>query len=269
MPELRTFEDYCSAVCREIRFSPDHAAVATELTDHLQEHMEALLEANPNMPQEEAQRQAIAAMGDPAALGHALDAVHNPRLGWFQIWFRRAVKLMTAVALLVALSHFQVLPPMFPEASHSLRQFYQGFDATVNYRPDLTFSARDYNVTVEEVIVLETSPTPTVVVLLRIPHTPWIREVEFTNWLTAKDDLGGAYLSWEEYLVQLSSSSINVVAELPCCVSGIKDYTPFVNWYTISVQLLNPAASELTFIFDRFGDEISFTVPLRGGALDE
>ena len=182
MPELRTFEDYCIAVCREIRFSPDHAAIAAELTDHLQEHMEALLEAHPDMPQEEAQRQAIAAMGDPAALGHALDAVHNPRLGWFQIWFRRVVKLMTAVALLVALFHFQVLPPMFPEASHSLRQFYQGFDATVNYRPDLTFSARDYNVTVEEVIVLETSPTPTVVALLRIPHTPWIREVEFTNW---------------------------------------------------------------------------------------
>ena len=79
MPELRTFEDYCGAVCREIRFSPDHAAIAAELTDHLQEHMEALLEAHPDMPQEEAQRQAIAAMGDPAALGHALDAVHN---GW-------------------------------------------------------------------------------------------------------------------------------------------------------------------------------------------
>ena len=48
MPELRTFEDYCSAVCREIRFSQDHAAIATELTDHLQEHMEALLETAPD-----------------------------------------------------------------------------------------------------------------------------------------------------------------------------------------------------------------------------
>lgn len=266
MPELRTFEDYCIAVCREIRFSPDHASIAAELTDHLQEHMEALLEANPGMTPEEAQRQAIAAMGDPVALGHALDAVHNPRLGWFQIWFRRAVKLMTAVALLVALSHFEVLPPMFPEASHSLRQFYQGFDATVNYRSDLTFSARDYNVTVEEVIVLETSPTPTVVVLLRIPHTPWIREVEFTNWLTARDDLGCAYLSWEEYLVRRSSSSINAIAELPHCYSGTPDYTPFVSWYTISVHLQNPDARELTFTFDRFGEEISFTLPLRGGA---
>lgn len=266
MPELRTFEDYCGAVCREIRFSPDHAAIAAELTDHLQAHMEALLEAHPDMAPEEAQRQAIAAMGDPAALGHALDAVHNPRLGWFQIWFRRAVKLIAVVALLVALSHFEVLPPMFPEASHSLRQFYQHFDAAVNYRPDLTFSAGDYSVTVEEVIVLETSPTPTVVALLRIPHTPWIREVEFTNWLTARDDLGGAYLSWEEYLVLLSNSSINVTAELSYCVSSIEDYTPFVSWYTVSVHLRNPDARELTFTFDRFGEEISFTLPLRGGA---
>ena len=90
--------------------------------------------------------------------------------------------------------------------------------------------------------------------------------MEFTNWLTARDDLGGTYLSWEEYLVQRSNFSINVTAELPHCYSGTKDYTPFVSWYTIEVKLLNPDARELTFTFDRFGEEISFTLPLRGGA---
>ena len=90
--------------------------------------------------------------------------------------------------------------------------------------------------------------------------------MEFTNWLTARDDLGGAYLSWEEYLVRRSSSSINATAELPHCYSLTTDYTPFVSWYTIEVKLLNPDARELTFTFDRFGEELSFTLPLRGGA---
>ena len=35
MPELRTFEDYCGAVCREIRFSPDHAAISASGTADL------------------------------------------------------------------------------------------------------------------------------------------------------------------------------------------------------------------------------------------
>lgn len=264
MPELRTFEDYCIAVCREIRFSPDHDAIAAELTDHLHEHMEALLEAHPDMPQEEAQRQAIAAMGDPAALGHALDAVHNPRLGWFQIWFRRVVWLIAALILLVALSRLYALPSLFPDASsHSLRQRYQDQELSVNYLPDLTFSVRNYNITVEEALMLEAEPTPVFVILLRIPHDPWAQDVEFANWLSARDDLGGIYFSWEEYIPQYIASPASVI---PHCASGGIDSTPFVSWYTVMVQHLNPDARELTFIFDRFGEEFSFTLPLRGGA---
>lgn len=264
MPELRTFEDYCGAVCREIRFSPDHAAIAAELTDHLQEHMEALLETHPDMPQEEAQRQSIAAMGDPAALGHALDAVHNPRLGWFQIWFRRAVRLIAALILLVALSRVYALPSLFPDASsHSLRQRFQDHEISVNYLPDLTFSVRNYNITVEEALMLEAEPTPVFVILLRIPHDPWAQDVEFVKWLSARDDLGGIYLSWEEYIPQQLASPAAII---PTCASGGIDSTPFVSWYQVMVQHLNPDARELTFIFDRFGEEFSFTLPLRGGA---
>ena len=264
MPELRTFEDYCGAVCREIRFSPDHDAIAAELTAHLQEHAEALLEAHPDMRLRDAEQQAIAAMGDPAALGHALDAVHNPRLGWFQIWFRRVVWLIAALVLLVALSRVYALPALFPDASsHSLRQRYQAWDVTTDYLPNLTFSAGDYRITVEQAIVLEAEPTPVFVILLRIPHDPWARDVEFANWLSARDDLGGTYLSWEEYLLQSTASPSAV---LPCCVSDSVDHTPFVSWYQVMVQHLNPAARELTFTFDRFGEEFSFTLPLRGGA---
>ena len=53
--------------------------------------MDALRERDPALTPEEAQARAVAAMGDPEAIGRALDQSHNPLLGWFQVWFRRAV----------------------------------------------------------------------------------------------------------------------------------------------------------------------------------
>ena len=37
------------------------------------------------------------------ALGRQLDQIHDPRLGWFQIWFRRVVWTLTVLILLFAL----------------------------------------------------------------------------------------------------------------------------------------------------------------------
>ncbi len=83
--------DFCARVCVQVRFTPDRAAISAELAAHLEDRVDALRERDPALTPEEAQARAVAAMGDPEAIGRALDQSHNPLLGWFQVWFRRAV----------------------------------------------------------------------------------------------------------------------------------------------------------------------------------
>lgn len=72
-----------------IRLRPDHEAITAELTAHLEDHKDAILEIHPDMTLWEAERRAVEAMGNPEELGRWLDSIHNPLLGWLQIWFVR------------------------------------------------------------------------------------------------------------------------------------------------------------------------------------
>ena len=44
MKDPTPFTDFCNAVCAQVRFRPDRAAIQTELLDHLQDHADALKE---------------------------------------------------------------------------------------------------------------------------------------------------------------------------------------------------------------------------------
>ena len=68
------FEDFCQKVCQMLRWKAARGPVSAELTAHLEDHA-AALEARGLSP-EEAAAQAVTAMGNPYALGHALDQTH-------------------------------------------------------------------------------------------------------------------------------------------------------------------------------------------------
>ena len=99
----RTISQFCDHVCMYVRFRPDHEAITAELTAHLEDHKAAILETRPDMPLREAERRAVEAMGNPEELGRWLDSIHNPLLGWLQIWFVRAVCILAASVLVLAL----------------------------------------------------------------------------------------------------------------------------------------------------------------------
>ncbi|EHO33503.1 hypothetical protein HMPREF0995_02638 [Lachnospiraceae bacterium 7_1_58FAA] len=85
------FEDFCQKVCQMLRWKAAWGPVSAELTAHLEDHA-AALEARGLSP-EEAAAQAVTAMGNPYALGHALDQTHPPTLP-------RVSRLFLAVGLL-------------------------------------------------------------------------------------------------------------------------------------------------------------------------
>ena len=96
-----TIDDFCTQVCEQVRFRPDHAAIRAELAAHWEDHAAALMERG--LSPEEAARRALEAMGDPEEIGRELDKSHSFLLGWFQICFRVAVWGLAMLVLLFTL----------------------------------------------------------------------------------------------------------------------------------------------------------------------
>ena len=91
------FQAFCDRVCSMIRWKAARAPIAAELTAHLEDHA-AALEAK-GVPCDEAVQRAVAAMGQPYALGAELDRVHPPTLPRLS----RVLVVLAAVALLAGL----------------------------------------------------------------------------------------------------------------------------------------------------------------------
>lgn len=79
-----TQEEFLARTLRQVRFLPDRGQIRAELAGHLADSRDYLIEAE-GLPPEEAAAQAVARMGDPGALGKALDRAHSPLLGW--LWY--------------------------------------------------------------------------------------------------------------------------------------------------------------------------------------
>ena len=75
---IQPFNEFCAQVCAVIRWKAARGPVAEELAAHMEDHAAALMERG--VPEEAATKQAVAAMGDPYALGAELDAAHPPTL---------------------------------------------------------------------------------------------------------------------------------------------------------------------------------------------
>lgn len=102
---LNPFSRYCEQVCRLIRSKDGRAAVTEELTAHLEDHAAALEDRG--VPPDVARERAVQAMGDPYALGAALDRL-------YPYCPRRLPILFTALALLFLLLGAFLLSHGFP-----------------------------------------------------------------------------------------------------------------------------------------------------------
>lgn len=76
---MKSFQQFCETVCAQVRCRAVHGEIVEELTAHLEDKADALIDKG--FSQEEAEAQAVAAMGDPAAVGKELDQVHPPVWG--------------------------------------------------------------------------------------------------------------------------------------------------------------------------------------------
>ena len=269
-----TMEQFCGRVCAFVRFSPDHGAITAELTGHMEEHRDALLETRPHMPLWDAETAAVRAMGDPEALGRALNESHSPLLGWFQIWFRRAVWTLAALILLFTLPQVKEMvtnltaPPSYNGVGMGyLLEHYDQYDVVADFTPGAVWQYEGYAFSIQRAVVTRSEASESsdealhLSYLLKVTHSnPWQREPEFREWLWAEDDLGNRYPSrGEQELYQLPTSAGDSAGN-PTAVY------PFASYYDLWVGGIHPEATSITLRFDRYGENaIYFTLPLKGG----
>ena len=268
------FNDFCTQVCEHVRFSPDHAAIRAELAAHWEDHAAALMERG--IPEEEAARRALEAMGDPEEIGKELDKSHSPLLGWFQelfralVWTALAVLLMCAIPWVAETVHNIADPPVYDERDTvPLLEQYDKLKLVADYAPEGAVCRwRAYTFSVERVLVTWQFDSPDTGYLLQancllkaVHPNPWLRWPRIDGWIQGEDDLGNVYAS------QWQQAGPDGYLGLPYTVfGGATRITPFVTYYDLQIICIDPEATQLTLRFDRYGETLlSFPIPLQGG----
>lgn len=80
MPGHETIQGYLETVEAQIRWRRARPAVSLELRHHLEDQRDEFLQEGRGL--EEAERLAVEEMGDPAAVGTALNRIHRPEISW-------------------------------------------------------------------------------------------------------------------------------------------------------------------------------------------
>lgn len=90
-------EAFLQEVTDEVTWTDAQASVRVELADHIAAHAEALAEEG--LAPEEAERMAVAAMGEAKSLGQSLNGLHRPQVDWGLLGLAAALLLAGLVNL--------------------------------------------------------------------------------------------------------------------------------------------------------------------------
>ncbi len=119
MEKPDTMEAYLAAVAEQIRWRRARGAVTRELRWHLEEQRDAFSREGRSI--EEAERLAVAEMGDPVSVGAELDRLHRPRPQWGLLALTAALFLAgTALRLWAAALLRRAWPTVDPEPLRTL-----------------------------------------------------------------------------------------------------------------------------------------------------
>lgn len=259
---------FCDTVARQLRCRWEAPAVRQELSDHIQDHMDALLTGG--MGRDDAEEAAVAAMGDPVEVGRALDALHSP---WpWRIFLLCARCFKIALVLAVVLTIQDLMTGDFPSsrflptatatsvAQDLLRENWKeevraagtvtgggrlgGYtfrpqgEALLVYRPDYTYDdGTVYPGGLRLTFLVET-----------FHLLPWLDDVDIPWYaLSAQDDRGNTY-GLEDLGTYAESTGGRLL--------GHKEF---------SLYDADPEARRFTFTVAAAGERLTFTVTLEEG----
>lgn len=203
----KRLEVWCDQVISEVRCWMDHNQIRSELEAHMEDRCAALEELN--YPPELAAERTLAAMGDPVAVGQALDKEHSLWLGW--LWILSIVAVLFSWMWLVSdinyhWSHYinrlkETVEPTAYENAHLdenavFPEDFRYVCAGVN--GPVTVDAGDYTLEIEKAVWWRVYDKWTdVYVLMSVtPKHFWYgAEIRFLDNVQATDSTGAAILN--------------------------------------------------------------------------
>ena len=259
---------FCERVTGQLRCKWEAPSVRQELSDHIQDHMDALLAGG--MDGDQAEEAAVAAMGDPVEVGKALDALHSPWPWRVFLLCARCCKLALVLAVVLALQNLMTedlpSPRFLPTATASsaaqdlLREnwaeevratgtvtgggklgdytFRPQGEALLVYRPDYTYDdGTIYPGGLRLTFLAETTH-----------FQPWLDDVDIPWYaLSAQDDRGNTY----------GPEDLGTYTE----PTGGR----LLGFQEFSLYDAAPEARRFTFTVSAAGERLTFTVTLEEG----
>ena len=230
----RPFNIFCDQVCSVIRWEPAREAAQRELLAHLEDHAAALEERG--VPADEAAARAVAAMGDPYAIGHQLDRCHSPlvpRLSGFLALCACALFIVGFCAgainqagLLRSDTVFLPAPTLPGWDSDTLLS-----GGSVKGEGKLG----GYTIRAHEAALVQTSGTPStpahpeVQVSVTVSHwQPWLDNLSTANIPAVWSDLAGG-----SGMVDIYQTSSTSLAARWCL--RLEDATPGSRWFSVTL----------------------------------
>ena len=253
---------FCERVTGQLRCKWEAPAVRQEISDHIQDHQAALMAEG--MGRDQAEEAAVAAMGDPEALGKALDALHSPWPWRIYHAARTAAFVLLVFAFFLG---FDVLlgsggsgavfwgdsgytqPEQDPQ---SLLEYYSFIDSdTVRTTGTITGGGDigPYRLSpAGEALFLtqENGDTQLAFLVSTFHPQPWLESLKLYDLAcSASDDLGSQYSSDQFYFMNTGGRLRDL-----CWVLL---YDP------------DPAARRFTFTLDTDRGSVTFTITPEGG----
>ena len=267
------WDAWLDEACARVRFKPDRPSIRAELTAHLEDGTAERESAG--YPRQEAETMALAAMGDAAQVGDALDRAHSPLLG--RLWLfsgiaAAAALLFTALFFLFGDGYAQLRIQLdaYGSQADALAWMEEQEEYLLGLNPNLTFdrvrasepaeAANGYRFTVEEALLWGAGGERTLYILLRADRPrPWspAPDEALANELWAVSSSGGEHPA-EPDLVDGTRRSLS-------CRPVVWDLAS--NWYCIALRPYSE--DEWVELYYPFGENdwaIRLTLPGGDGA---
>ena len=225
--------DFVNRVLSHVKFKYDHAEIAKELNDHIEDMADELMKSG--IDESKAKEMAEGFMGDPDEIGEELNREHSAVLGW--VW---------RISRIIVIALFIMLMPTFLNtgllAANTALNVFEGYgenEAESVVKTDINGKIDDVYIFVDEVRLYDNG---NIDVCYRTLHNPFGKSQIWSFSLNGcfKDELGNKYYG------------------------GGSSSAGFVSYNISRLENFSPEAKELIIDYDYNGRKLYGKILLRG-----
>lgn len=277
-----SWDSWAAQAAAQIRFKPDRPAVEEELLAHMEDRADALM--RDGMLAREAEKAALAAMGDADEVGRALAAVHKSWVGYLWLWSRRVLILCVVVMVWMALGFSERV--LFSDSDAWWEQFsyfsplgkYEEYYQRTELSPDCADKSDGYTFTVpaEMVIARERyewseeyegerytemveAGTTLYLILRATSLLPGTESCTAFRSFYAVDDLGNFYPSCNE------ADHLDTAQYERALIGNYGQSSLWASDYEAWITSIDPDARWIELRYDREGRDVRLRIDLTGG----